>query len=401
MTAETPDTTAAPPVAPPDQLVTTAVQRTGLDDFGADTWQEGLDRFVADLNEHGRLHELGVAIAEGEIVDYLSNRLGIVEWRKTHPAVAEGRIDRPLVIVGQPRTGTTILYDLLAQDPAHRAPMAWEVDRPVPPPRTETYDTDPRIDEVQATIDMADSLIPGFTAFHPMGARLAQECVRITASDFRSMIFPTQYHVPDYDRWLLYEADMAPAYRWHRMFLQHLQSEHPGDRWLLKSPAHLWHLGDLLAEYPDAVVVQTHRDPVKVVASVSALMAHLRQMTSDDTSIAEAAAEYAEDNFEGLDRSMAARRDGTLPAAQVVDVQFTDFVADPLATIGALYDQLGLELGAETEARMRAFLDAHPGDGGGGGSRYTFADTGLDLDELRERSRSYQEHFGVASEPVT
>jgi len=224
--------------------------------------------------------------------------------------------------------------------------------------------------------------------------------VRITASDFRSMIFPTQYHAPDYDRWLLYEADMAPGYRWHRMFLQHLQSEHPGDRWLLKSPAHLWNLGPLLAEYPDAVVVQTHRDPLKVVASVSALMAHLRQMTSDETSISEAAAEYADDNFEGLERSMQARSDGTLPAGQVADVQFTDFVADPLATIGALYDQLGMVLTADAEARMRAFLAANPGDGGGGGHRYTFADTGLDVDELRERSRAYQEHFGVPSEPL-
>ncbi len=130
-------------------------------------------------------------------------------------------------------------------------------------------------------------------------------------------------------------------------------------------------------------------------------MAHLRQMASDDTSIAEAAAEYADDNFVGLERSMQARLDGTLPPDQVADVQFTDFVADPLATIGALYDQLGMELTAEAEARMRTFLAEHPGDGGGGGGRYTFADTGLDPDELRARSRAYQEHFGVASEPVT
>ena len=389
------------PFAPVDELVARAVGASGLDDFGADTWREGLDRLVADLSAHGNLHELGVAIVEGEILAYLGNRLGIIEWRKAHPAVAEGTITRPIVIVGQPRTGTTILYDLLAQDPAHRAPLAWEIDRPLPPPTTATYETDLRIDEVQATIDMADSLIPGFTAFHPMGARLAQECVRITASDFRSIIFSTQYHAPEYNRWVLHEADMAPAYRWHRMYLQHLQSEHPGDRWLLKSPAHQWHLGPLLAEYPDAVVVQTHRDPLKVVASVSALMAHLRQMASDDTSIAEAAAEYADDNFVGLDRSMQARVDGTLSADQVVDVHFTDFVADPMATIGVLYDQLGLELTTETESRMRRFLADHPGDGGGGGSRYTFADTGLDADELRQRSRAYQEHFGVASEPVT
>src|SRR6202022_381811 len=109
------------------------------------------------------------------------------------PEVATGTIAQPLVICGQPRTGTTILYDLLALDPSHRAPLTWEGDNPCPPPSTATYETDPRIDESQAMAEMADVLIPGFSSFHPMGARLAQECVRITAGDFRSMIFSIQY----------------------------------------------------------------------------------------------------------------------------------------------------------------------------------------------------------------
>ncbi len=134
------------------------------------------------------------------------------------------RIDRPIVIVGQPRTGTTILYDLLALDPELRAPLTWEIDRPVPPPQAATRDTDPRIAEVDAALALVDAVIPGFTDFHPMGARLAQECVRITGGDFRSMIFSTQYRTPTYDRWLLDEADLAPAYRWHRRYLQHLGS---------------------------------------------------------------------------------------------------------------------------------------------------------------------------------
>jgi len=247
---------------------------------------------------------------------------------------------------------------------------------------------------------MADVLIPGFTAFHPIGARLSPECVRITASDFRSMIFPTQYRVPEYDRWLLHDADLAPAYRWHRTFLEHLPLTHHGERWLLKSPAHLWHLDALMGEYPDAVVIQTHRDPLRVISSVSALAAHLRQMASDDTSVSEAAAVYAEEIFDGLDRGAAARDDGTLPADQVVDVQFADFLADPFATIGAIYDRLGLELTAGAERAVHDFLATHPGDGGGGGSRYTFADTGLDAAALRERAAPYQERFGVPSEPV-
>ncbi len=340
-------------------------------------------------------------IARAELVGYLTNRAAITAWRAAHPEQMAGAVERPIFIVGQPRTGTTILFDLLAQDPALRVPLTWEVDRPVPPPETATYETDPRADEVQANIDMAESLMPGFTTFHPMGARLGQECVRITGHDFRSMIFPTQYRVPTYNHWLLHEADLAPAYRWHRTCLQHLQSRHPARQWLLKSPAHLWHLDDLAREYPDAVVVQTHRDPLVVVASVSALVTHLRRMASDSGTVQEAAHSYAEDIFAGLDRGMDARDRGVLPSDQVVDVHFSDFVADPLATIGRLYDAIGRTLTADAEARMRAFLAAHPGDGGGSGKRYRFSDTGLDAEVLRARAKAYQERYDVATETLT
>ena len=150
----------------------------------------------SEFDEEAQLHELGVEIAASGVVEYLVNRLGIVAYRRENPEVAEATVDQPVFIVGQPRTGTTILHDLLALDPALRAPRTWEVDRPLPPPETAQFDTDPRIDEVDATLSMADSLIPGFTSFHPMGARLAQECVRMTGSDFRSLIFPVQYRVP-------------------------------------------------------------------------------------------------------------------------------------------------------------------------------------------------------------
>ncbi len=383
-----------------EQLVEMAGSQTGLDDLGEPSWQEGLDRLLDGFDGTARLNDVGVAMVETELVNYLSNRMRILDWRRSHPEVARKPVTRPIVICGQPRTGTTILYDLLALDPSHRAPLTWEVDLPCPPPKTATYDTDPRIDESQAVADMADALVPGFTAFHPLGPRLAQECVRITGSDFRSMIFPTQYDLPAYNRWLLHEADMAPTYRWHRIFLQHLQSEHDADRWLLKSPAHLWHLPSLLAEYPDAVIIQTHRDPLKVIASVSALAAHLRRMASDHSSVGRAAAQYSEDIFVGLDRSMAARRDGTLRPDRVIDVQFGDFMADPLAVIGTIYDQLDGNLSTGVERHMRAFLADHPGDGGGGGTRYTFADTGLDPVTLRRRATRYQEFFGVASERI-
>ena len=294
---------------------------------------------------------------------------------------------------------STIVHDLLAQDPATRVPLTWEVDRPVPPPREETYLTDPRIDEVEATTAMVDLVIPGFRAMHPLGARLAQECVRITALDFRSMIFPTQYRVPSYARWLLDEADMAPAYDWHRLFLQHLQSEYPTDRWVVKSPGHIWSLDALMAAYPGAILVQTHRDPVRIIASVSSLIATLRSLASDDASIVDAAAEFSEYILDGVDRSVAARKNGVVPADRVVDVQFAEFMADPFATIRAIYERLGLELTDDAEGRMRTFLATNPQDKHGT-HRYSFADTGLDEGEIRERAAPYQAYFDVPSEPL-
>jgi hypothetical protein len=382
-----------------DRLAAAAVEATALDDFGEPTWQPGLERLVEALRTEAHLHELGEQIASGELVEYLSTRLGIVDWRKAHPDVAEADVTPPIVIVGQARTGTTILHDLLAQDPANRVPLTWEVDRPLPPPDTATYDTDPRIAASQELLDGVELVIPGFQAMHPMGARLPQECVRMTGGDFRSMIFPTQYRVPSYAQWLLDEADMAPAYRWHRIYLQHLQSRHPAPRWVLKSPGHLWCLGALLAEYPNALLVQTHRDPLRIIASLGSLLNALRGLGSDDVSIPDAASEFGAYVVDGLDRSVVARSDGTVPAGRVVDVHFRAFMADPFATIHEIYDQLGLELGADTERRMREFLAENTTEKHGG-HHYSWADTQLDEHEWRELTRTYREYFDVESEPL-
>jgi hypothetical protein len=382
-----------------ETLVQQACDATGLDDFGAPQWREGLEHLVDALDREGRLNEIGIAVVPGELTNYLQDRLRIVAYRSEHPEVADGAVEPPIVIVGQGRTGTTILFDLLAQDTASRVPRTWEVDRPVPPPETATYESDPRIEEVDATLAMVDLVLPDFRAMHPMGARLAQECVRITGSDFRSMIFPTQYRVPSYARWLLHDADMGSAYRWHRTFLQHLQARHPATRWVVKSPGHIWSLGALLAEYPDALLVQTHRDPLRIVASLASLVARLRQLATDESTIPEAAEEFGEYIVDGLDRSIDAREDGTVPAERVVDVQFSQFMADPFGTIRTIYERLDLELAPATEERMRDFLAANPQDAHGG-HRYTWTDTGLDEGAWRDRAERYQRYFDVPSEPI-
>ena len=379
----------------PDHLVEQACELAGSDDFGDDdTWRDGLARLCDGLVSEARLNDLGVEIAVLDVIRPLTGRLQIVKWRKENPAVAAQPVTRPIFIVGQPRTGTTILFDLLAQDPALRPPLTWEVDNPWPLPRPETYATDPRIAETQASIEMSEQIVPGLLAFHPMGALVGQECVRITAGQFCSMIFPVQYRLPSYSRWLLCEADHQPAYAYHRMFLQHLQSGVPG-QWLLKSPAHLWQLDALVAEYPDALIVQTHRDPLNVISSISALTHHLRHLASDESSITECAAQSREEIVVGLERGMKLRDS---LSQRVVDVQFADFIRDPFATIRGVYAELGRELEPVAEQNMRAFLAGHPGDGGG--SRYSWADTGLDAGLVREQVRVYQDCYGVPDEPL-
>jgi hypothetical protein len=382
-----------------DQLTDGAQQATGLDDFGDQSWKDGAQRLIADLNERASLTDVGTMIAGSDVVEYLSGRLRVVDWVKRNPSITEADVRPPIVVLGQPRTGTTILFDVLAQDPANRVPLTWEVDKPWPPPETATYESDPRIDEVDTKLANVDLLIPGFRAMHDMGARLGQECVRITAADFRSMIFATQYRVPEYQRWLLHQADMAPAYRYHRLFLQYLQSAHSADRWVIKSPAHLWSLGALFDEYPDALIVQTHRDPLRVVCSLASLVDFLRRLASDDVSISDVAAEWVDDIVLGLDRAIEARNNGTVPAGQAVDVLFSDFLRDPMAVVKTIYERLDIELSDVAEKSMRAFLAANPQEKHGG-HRYSFAETGLDAGLLRERTRAYKEFFDIPEEAL-
>ena len=381
-----------------EHYVEQAVERTGLDDFGDDDWRAGLDRLLDALEQpEARLTDVGTVVVETDIAQYLDNRLGLVALRAQHPELADGDVARPIVVIGQARTGTTILHDLLAQDPASRVPLSWEVDRPLPPPDPATYDTDTRIEETANQQSMIDLLIPHFRAMHPVGPQLAQECVRITGGAFRSMIFPTQYRVPSYGGWLIDEADLAPAYRWHRLVLQHLQSRTGAERWVLKSPGHLWALDALMAEYPDALLIQTHRDPLRIIASVSSLMALLREIAVEAPTMAEAAEEFADYIVSGLDRSVDARERGIVGSDRVVDVSFRDFMSDQIGTIGRVYDALGLELTSESEKRMRTFLDEHPQDKHGLHT-YTWEDTGLDAGEWRERTKRYEDYFGVEPE---
>lgn len=382
----------------PDALLAGARRRTGLDDFGDERFREPYRILLDALEREARLTLLGRMIARADVARLLENRLHMVAAHARHPEIGAGRIERPLVIIGLPRTGTTILHELLAQDPANRVPMTWEVAHVHPPPARATYETDARIAAVDKQLAGVDRLIPNFKRMHPMGATLPQECVALTAHDFASLIFTTTHWLPSYQAWLD-RGDFRWVYASHRRQLQYLQWQCPAERWVLKSPGHLWALESLLAEYPDARIVQTHRDPLQVIASLASLIAVLRSMASDAIDPAAIGAEWTTRLAAGL-RHATAVRDARTGGAPVFDMHFRDFIRDEIGMVRRIYAHFDLEMTAEAESRMRCFLAANPKDKHGA-HRYALADSGLDPATERARYREYQARYAIEPESTS
>jgi hypothetical protein len=380
-----------------ETLLERARRSTGLSDFGPDTFREPLRRLIASLEEDAGLHALGRTIAATQLQDNLENRLHLADCLAREPGIEDGTITRPVFIVGMPRTGTSILHELVGQDPTVRVPETWEVFRPTPPPEAATYETDPRIQQTDDLLAETDRLIPGFRKMHRMAARLPQEDVSMTSLEFTSMVFEASFRLPSYTAWFHHEADLTPAFALHRRFLQVLQWRCPAERWVLKTPGHLWALERLLAEYPDACLVQTHRDPLQVLSSLTSLLTTLRALASDRIDPEEIAREWSELNAQAYDASIDARESGLINPAQVIDIHFAEFMADPFAAIRRIYDKFDIEYTAAADTRMRSYLETHTDDEHGK-HKHRFEDTGLDVAEARERVRRYQEYFDIPSE---
>jgi len=230
-----------------------------------------------------------------------------------------------------------------------------------------------------------------------MGARLPQECVGVMAYQFASILFTTTHRIPTYQKWVE-SLDQRPLYAQHKRWLQYLQWKAPADRWVLKSPAHLWMLDALLAVYPDARIVQTHRDPLRVVASLVSLSVVLRGMASDAIDPHEIALEWSPRLAEGLIASMRARDAAQLPPSQIFDIQFRDFLGDEIGTVQRIYEHFGMDFSSEAETRMRRYIAANPKDKHGG-HRYEFGTAGLDRVAERRRFAEYVERYAIPEEP--
>lgn len=376
-----------------ETLLQRAADAAGTDDYGDPSFRDGLDHFVDGLNYEARLSNLGALMAEAALMSALTNRLKVEAWRTDHPEVADERIEAPIVVVGMSRSGTTLLSHLLGKDDDLRSLLRWEAMDSVPPPETATYRTDPRYLTAIEMDAVSDAILPGFKAIHHDPPDAPVECNVILSHQFNSTVFPTVYFVPSFFRWMM-STDQLPAYRYHRRMLQVLQSGTSG-RWNLKGPQHGYALEELKATYPDATLIVTHRDPAVCTASTASLISFLNEKTSDGADrkiIGNVTTEFIAKCADGL----LAYNERHGPSS-MIHVAYPDLVGDPMATVRAIYEQLGRPLRPEVEATMTELVSTRP-QYHHGVHRYTALDFGLHRGELDERFASYRETFDVKTE---
>lgn len=372
-----------------ERLVATARERAGLADFGDDSFREGLDRLAASLEGAG-LTDLGRRITRARLVRLLVNRLRIEDVYRVHPDIDEQRIERPLFVIGLPRTGTTALSQLIASDPGIRSLRVWESGDPVPPPEEATQHTDPRIARTQVELDATYARYPDMRSLYFQTATDATECQDLLGMAFRTLHFDGMARVDSYTDWIMV-CDMRPSYEYHRRTLKLLQWRCPPARWHLKTPVHMLSPDALDEIYPDAVFIWTHRDPARVLGSVCSLISSLRAMVSDRAD-PELGRRQLDLWAEAVRRSMAFRARSA--PERFADVRFADLQADPIAAVRDAYERLGFRLTPEAETRMRTWREENP-PGGRGTHEYSLEEFGLDAAAVRARFSEYTERFAV------
>ena len=380
----------------PDQLLATARRKNGLEDFDEDGFREPFERLADSLDREANLHLLGRFSNRALMLQLLTSRLRLADLWKRHPEIADEAIEEPIIIAGLPRTGTTHLHNLISQDPGLRSLPYWESVEPFPDPKepASADARDPRWVRCEKGLGFLHQVMPLFPAMHEMTPDAVHEEIQLLAIAFSTMLFESSCEVPSYVRWYK-TSDQRPAYRYLRRCLQTLQWLRGPKRWVLKSPQHLEQLEPLIEVFPDAKVVQTHRDPLRITASLCTMLAYGHRMSTADIDphrIGRIWGARVEDLLRGSIEGRAA-----IPDAQVFDVHFREFMKDDVAMVERVLAFAGHPVTEETRSAMQRFMDAHP-RGRHGTIRYVLEDLGLDAEERRGALRFYSDHFDVAEE---
>ncbi len=374
-----------------NEMLADARAQTGLADLGDDSILVPFQLLVDSVNKDAKLTENGAAAFVRTVTGYLANRLKVENWLKTHPELLDRPVEKPMFVFGLPRTGTTLTINLLAEDLARRNFLRWEAFDSVPPPKSEELHAGPRFQKAQDQIDMSLKYVPHISAIHHEDGDSPCECQFAMSPSFCAQVYDSQYYIPDYHQWFLYEADYRPAFRYQKRLLQVLQAE-TGGQWTLKNPWHPLYLDALHEVFPDAQLVMTHRDPVDVVGSACSLVWNVRMMLSSEVDREQLGRDMVE-TFE----LMVARQNAFRAkhgASAIYDIQYEDQLKDPIGTMRNLYTHFGTDLNTETETRMQAYMTNKPKDRFGK-HVYDLADYGLTKDYIRDRFGDYCRDFNI------
>jgi len=366
---------------------------TGLSDFGDPHYLTGLRVFLRALDSDLTPTPFGKAFAFGGIVGALIARLRAVQGWKDRPDCLERPIRKPLVITGVPRTGTTALHKLMSMDPQFQGLDRWLTMAPQPRPPRDTWAGNPDYQACVANLKAFFDAAPEMRAAHDMVADEVDECLEVLKSTFVSNFWGSSYPVPSYDRWWMAQ-DETPAYRHYARALQLIGADDPDRRWLVKNPGHIWHPEGVLDVFPDACIIQTHRDPAKSMPSLCKILVQARGIVvGADAVDAKAIARREVDYWSRSVEKMARVRE-RLPASQVFDVDHRAFRRDPMGTITTLYGHFGLDLSQAAEHAMLGWIE-NAAEEDKGSHQYTLEEFGLRQEEIHARFDAYMQRHGL------
>ena len=364
-----------------------AMHRTGLTDFGDPRFRDGLQVLLASAERDASLHFLGRISLRRSVVESLINRLLLIEAQKRMPEVFDAPLIPPLIVLGLPRSGTTYLHRLLAEDPAHHAPPFWELVQPLPQPG----ERDDRREVIARELAWRKRVAPELDRKHFITADTPEECLFMLGATFEALLFWVLAPVQGYMEWYL-AHDHTRKYQEYRAWLQVLQAATPGKRLVMKAPEHTGALAALLRAVPEAQIVQTHRNPVNAYASFNSLIATTHATSSVQPNVKQ----MAEMNLRLLETevacNLAAR--GTNPDVVVHDVWYDELVADPKGTVWRIYERFGLDPSDAYQTRLATYVQEHP-RAKHGAHRYALEDYGMSDARVRTCLTVYCERFNL------
>lgn len=377
----------------PSALIKTAEKRSGLTDWGEHDFRPALEQLCSSAIHEANMHAFGRWVFRKRLLDILTTRLRVQDLVTRHPEILQREIQPPLVVAGLQRTGTTMLHRLLSADPQTRALQSWEALNPMPHPKETPGQPDWRIKQAQAAEKGLKYLAPEFFRIHPVEATAPEEDVLLLEYSFLSDVPEATLNLPSYAAWLS-EQDLLPAYAYLKLLLQVLDWQNPGQRWVLKTPAHLGNLDVLLKTFPQARVIQTHRDPVRVTASFSSMLAHGYGVFSDQVDPAAVARHWLDKNAAMVNRALLSREGK--PQA-FMDINYADLMTDSMAQVERIYAFAGLELSNEARKAMQASQQSNRKDRHGR-HQYQLDDFGLSVSDVQQAYALYINNFEIPSE---